>query len=189
MQTFLDSLKNSTIKEINSTHVERFGSCCRSHFECNARKNFDYKQPNTSNAPHCECEKSFCECLDKSKNTLSSIFEYAYLLSTTKCIAEDYPIIECTKFQYFYEPYVQFSRPPNANELKREHIRCLEYRVDKTRSKSFQSFDLPFVHQSNRYDVLKYLEKRATTAATDTITYTKFTDAVRKYHAQRNYSL
>ncbi|XP_031633503.1 uncharacterized protein LOC116347157 [Contarinia nasturtii] len=187
LQTFLASLKNSTKKEVNSTNVESFGSCCRSHFECNARKNFD--RPNESNTPYCQCEKSFSECLDQSKNILSSVFEYAYILGTTKCIAEDYPIVDCAKFQYFFEPYAQFSRPPNENERKREHIRCLEYNVDKTKPKEFQSFDLPFIHRSGQYDVVKYLENVATNSSADTTTYTKFSAAVQKYLGQTNYKL
>lgn len=151
---------------MNATHVGRFGSCCRSHFECNSRRIFDYKRAVQSNSTtNCDCDKDFSECLDKSSNMLSNVFEYSYILSTRKCIAHDHPIIECVKFQYFSEPYAEFSRAPHENELRSEQVRCIQYNVDKTKPKIFQLFDLPFLHQSNRYDVVQYLDKLANTPA------------------------
>lgn len=100
------------------------------------------------NIRHCECEHKFIDCLKNvtSPNDAEQIslqyFSRIYSINTPQCYLRDYPIDECISFQYYYEPSAEYSVSPYKNSVK--SIRCLEYKLDKSKPKTTHLRDLPF---------------------------------------------
>lgn len=76
---------------------------------------------------HCKCDKAFHDCLRKVNSTFANWLGEFYFDVRSSCYKEQHPIMECAEVQHKL-----FLR------------RCIKYKVDRSRAKSYQWFDLPF---------------------------------------------
>lgn len=146
---FIDAYANDPKIDGPLIPDQQMDSCCRSNFKCDLQKKLSLNGTRGwQNIRHCECEHEFIECM---KNVTSSIYEEQqsihyfsrlYSINTPKCYLRDYPIDECISFQYFFEPSAEYSVSPYKNSVK--SIRCLEYKLDKSKPKTTHLRDLPF---------------------------------------------
>lgn len=112
--------------------------CCRSFYKCNSFKSIELNYTTTvRNIRHCDCEYFFRTCLNNLNTTLSNEIGFIHTLNTTKCYANDYPIIKCITFDTNLESNVQFSSERFSN-------RCAKYQLDENKTKRVQLFDLSF---------------------------------------------
>ncbi|XP_055384533.1 uncharacterized protein LOC129614142 [Condylostylus longicornis] len=106
-------------------------ACCRAHDHCDhilaGKSKCGLQNKGLYTRLHCECDKEFFECLHKVDSLTSNLIGKIYFTITKQCYRKDYPIIKCKE---------------SVNILTSE--RCIEYIYDKSKSKIFQWFDLPF---------------------------------------------
>lgn len=125
--------------------VQQLDSCCLLNLKCDRQKKSELNgTEGWQNIRHCDCEREFSECIQKVKALESDLiaFGHGYSINTPKCFTNDYPIDECVKFQYFFQPLAKFNRRPSQNAVI--SIRCVQYKFDVSKPKSFQLLDLPF---------------------------------------------
>lgn len=60
----------------------------------------------------------------------------------TKCYSVDHPIIGCEQFKCFYQPKIEFKQYPSGHAPGA--IRCAAYKLDRSKPKMYQTFDLLF---------------------------------------------
>lgn len=124
--------------------------CCRSHYECEAHKKIEMNLPTEWKVWHCDCEANFRKCLHNLNTQLANDFVFVHYLNTTKCYAEDHPIVKCEKFESIFEPKTQFQRSPNSRELGNNCYRCIQYELNKSLPKQYQLFDLSFDYEGQK---------------------------------------
>lgn len=142
--------------------MKKYDSCCRSNFDCDLRKKAELNITHTSNLRHCDCETEFVECIktlrdDDDDDKYGDEYLHYYSIYTRKCYAEDYPIEKCIKYQYFYKHKKVFDQIPVIG-LKGT-VRCLEYKMDKSKTKSIQNFDIPFYFRNGHSDYYSEWER------------------------------
>lgn len=125
---------------------DQIDSCCRSLHKCDAYQRIALNQTNDSlwDFRHCDCLYFFQICLDHVNTSLSNEVAFLHSINTTKCYKNDYPIIECIKFEslpYLKAPFLRF-----VNQAEREKFfnRCSKYELDKNRLQQLQFRDVPF---------------------------------------------
>lgn len=155
LQKSIEAILRNPEQNTNSTENGNIDSCCRTLYVCGVQKKVILN--GTKSSRHCECEKGFIECL-KKLNDETTKFALAYSVEQSTCVAENYPIVKCIKFQKFLEPRAIFYRPPNAIEQKSHYIRCLEYEFDESKPKMYQTFDLPYIFKIGKYEFIKHAE-------------------------------
>lgn len=147
-----DDISNSLLK---------YESCCRSIINCDLRKKSELNITDKSNLRHCDCESEFVKCLkDAYKNTSNQFdknHQRLHSIYTKQCYAEDYPIEKCIKYQQFFRPTQVFDQIP-VDGLNTT-VRCLEYKMDRSKAKIIQNFDIPFCFSDDSKYTYIYDEK------------------------------
>lgn len=153
-EPILKSTESALIKTLEASFVSKSVTrldekdnsdfCCRSLLKCNSYKNIQYNYTNDWNIRQCDCEYFFRTCLDNLNTTLAKEFAFIHIANTTKCYANDYPIVKCIKFDTYLESNDQFSRFSSLSEREQFARRCLKYKLDETKTKQIQLFDLSF---------------------------------------------
>ncbi|KAM7343692.1 phospholipase A2-like [Cochliomyia hominivorax] len=111
--------------------------CCRDHDHCSVileAKSTLHGLNNTDWFPilQCSCEQKFINCLQAVNNMISNTLGHIYYSARHFCLAEGYPIKSCKQYQ--------------EGTIRK---RCIRYKVDKTKSKIWQLYDMPFYTPSN----------------------------------------
>lgn len=115
--------------------------CCRSLFKCDALKHIELNHTNDNTIRNCECVHSFQTCLQNLKTSLSHALAFIHTINTTKCYANDHPMIKCTEFEaHGLDQLLKFN---NSSERKKIGKRCIKYELDGSKAKEIQTFDLP----------------------------------------------
>lgn len=147
----IDAYANEPKRDAPLTPNQQLDSCCRSNYKCDVQKKLSLNGTRSSsrqNIRHCECEYQFIECMKNmtspidNEQKLLQYFSRMYSINTPQCYLRDYPIFECISFQYYFEPTAEYSVSPYKNSVK--SIRCLEYKLDKSKPKTYHLRDLPF---------------------------------------------
>lgn len=134
--------------------------CCMSNFQCGEQKRREFNSVLIDQKlRHCECENKFRECVQNANS--SSIARWAdyYFRHTSKCYSSNHPIVKCEEYEYFYQPKMPYKQLPNGQISGA--VRCVEYKLDKSKEKIYQTFELPFyygAYDSNDYKLLETME-------------------------------
>lgn len=119
---------------------------CRQNINCDLRKKVELnrtKEIFRSLIQHCECQRDLQSSIRKRfDKQFEGLLGFVFSLQTRKCYNVDHPIIKCRKYQLFALPEQEFTELPNG--FGTESIRCLEYELDTTKPKMYQTFDMPF---------------------------------------------
>jgi len=119
-------------------------ACCKRHDECPNYISSDSdfaRYPGLPQRPlpfsrlECACDGQFFSCLNTLNVQYASTVAFGYGVVQSQCFALNYPIVGCNK-------YSNGLLPPR---------RCIEYRVDNTKGKVWQWFDVPSA-SSKLYD-------------------------------------
>lgn len=138
--SFVNNVKSDTRLD----EIDHLDLCCRSFYKCNSYKNIEFNYTNERNIGHCDCEYFFRACLNNLNTTLSNEIGFIHIVNTTKCYANDYPIVKCIKFDTFSESNDQFPQLSNSTEREKFSSRCFKYKLDESKTKRVQLFDLSF---------------------------------------------
>ncbi|XP_037713191.1 phospholipase A2 [Drosophila subpulchrella] len=107
--------------------------CCRAHDHCDEiiepHAVLHRLPANTDWFPilKCTCEQQFINCLQAVNSLTSNTLGRIYYGSRSKCFDNGYPTIECKQYQ--------------EGTFRK---RCIRYKVDKTKAKVWQFYDMPF---------------------------------------------
>lgn len=129
---------------------DQVDTCCRSLYKCDAYKRIAFNLTNDSlwNIQPCDCIHLFQICLDKLNTSLSSEVDFLHSMNTTKCYINDYPIVQCAKWELYPDSDTPFLRFVSQAEREKFHNRCSKYELDGNRPKQLQLRDLPFNHHA-----------------------------------------
>lgn len=125
---------------------DRLDSCCRSLHKCDASKNVELTYSNDRNIPHCECVHSFRSCLKNLNTSLSNELASIHSINITQCLALDYPMIKCAKFEEYSISTDERLGSMSSTELNRFFDRCIKYELDENQPQKLQLFDIPFIY-------------------------------------------
>lgn len=75
----------------------------------------------------CTCEQKFINCLQAVNSMVSNTLGYIYFGATKQCMALGHPIVNCKTYM--------------DGTFRR---RCIRYKIDKTKPKIWQLYDMPF---------------------------------------------
>lgn len=131
---------------VRSNKIDQVDSCCRSFHKCDAHKSVEFNRTSEWDIPHCECIYSFRTCLGHLNNSLTNKFTHIHSINTTKCYANDYPIVKCSKFDELTNDEVEFLKFSNSDEHEKYFNRCSKYHLDETKPQQLQLYDLPINH-------------------------------------------
>lgn len=128
-------------------NIEKMETCCSSILECDAQKRAELTGISIEDdMRHCECENKFRDCLSKSKDAMVMGFGGHYFRKTAKCYSVDHPIIECDQYRCYYQPNAAYEQyPPGAHVSGA--VRCVKNKLDKSKPKIYQTFELPFYYE------------------------------------------
>lgn len=129
---------------------DQVDTCCRSLYKCDAYKRIAFNLTNDAlwNIQPCDCIHLFQICLDNLNTSLSSEVDLLHSMNTTKCYINDYPIVQCAKWELYPDSDTPFLRFVNQAEREKFHNRCSKYELDGNRPKQLQLRDLPFNHHA-----------------------------------------
>lgn len=121
-------------------------TCCSSLLQCDEQKRAELKGDFIEDGiRHCECEKKFAKCLTDAEFASIMSFGKDYFTKTVKCYSVDHPIIKCEQYKCYYQPNTKFNQYPSGHV--KEAIRCVEYQLDESKPKIYQTFELPFYYE------------------------------------------
>ncbi|KAG4071262.1 hypothetical protein HA402_003966 [Bradysia odoriphaga] len=129
------SISGSGKRPSTSTYAD-IDVCCKQHDECPNYISSDGDYEKYAGLPHrsqiftrleCACDGQFFRCLNDLNGQYASTVAFGYGVVQSQCFELTYPIVGCNK-------YSNDILPPR---------RCLEYRVDDTKDKIWQWFDVP----------------------------------------------
>lgn len=128
--------------DLNPITAQSLEKCCDSNIECDSQKRFELNDTIIidRNERHCECENKFRECITLIDHFWVNYFGEIYFNYMTKCYSEDHPIVECVKSRCYYQPKTLYTHPIGHMNGA---VRCEEYKLDESKPKMYQSFDLP----------------------------------------------
>lgn len=152
-QSFDATFVNS--KKLIANETDRVNLCCRSLHKCDAHKHIELNYTNKSYIRHCECIHSFQNCLENLNTSLSMELAFIYSINTTRCYAEDYPIIKCKTFD---------AGPKELESLPTVVIhssfnRCIKYNINRDQPKIIQIFDVPFNRHALSAFICKFYQQ------------------------------
>lgn len=142
--TFANSKTDTVLDEKN-----RIDLCCRFLHKCDAHKHIELNHTTEWPYWHCECVSSFYTCLNNLNTTVSIEFALIHSINTTKCLSNDYPIVQCKKFEIYSDSISQLFKFDNSDEHEKYFKRCISYQLDRNLKKELQIFDIPFNVKKN----------------------------------------
>lgn len=148
MKKSLEATFVNANRRINLDENDQIDACCRSLHKCDAYKRMAFNRTNDSlwNFRPCDCIHLFQICLDNLNTSLSNEVEVLLSINTTKCYTNDYPIVQCIKWESCAESKAPFLRFVNQAQREKFFNRCSKYELDENRPKQLQLRDFPFKH-------------------------------------------
>lgn len=137
--------------------VHEMEACCRANIQCDEQKRSEFDIILTDETRHCECEHKFRHCLKKSNHQTDLGVQYFKIIP--QCYAVDHPMVKCNKFKCFYQPTKEYTQYPHDH--MGDAARCVEYELDVSKAKVYQTFDLPFIYDSYGKKEFRHLEREA----------------------------
>lgn len=137
--------------------VQTMETCCKSLHQCDVQKRAELN--NTlieGDIRNCECENQFRKCFETPK--LFDLIGFAddYSMKTEKCYSVDHPIIKCEQYKCYYHPKETYYQYPSRHLSYA--IRCVKYKLNESKPKIYQTFQLPFYFEYDSYDSYELLE-------------------------------
>lgn len=137
---FKQTLQSTFVHAKTGAHEERVDLCCRSLHKCDAIKNNELNKTIASQFSNCECVWQFQTCLNNLNTTTANELSLLFLINTTKCLSNEYPIIKCNRHEDIRDEELNLS---NLYEREKYLKRCIVYEIDRSRKKELQFFDVP----------------------------------------------
>ncbi|XP_049542574.1 phospholipase A2-like [Anopheles darlingi] len=119
--------------------------CCKHHDECpdTITNRGDYQR--YENLPYkaqfftklrCSCDVEFLQCLRNVSTFFSYAIAWIYTKVQSHCFEREYPAIKCVS---------------KRNDGLLSSDRCLTYKVDNSKSRQWQWFDIPYIGANHMY--------------------------------------
>lgn len=150
---------SSYLIEFDSNTAKRLETCCSSNIQCDAQTRSQLKGVTIeADVRHCECEREFRDCIS-SVNVPSALWwGDFYFRHTPTCYSMDHPIVKCEQYKCFYQPKKQYKYPKRH---RHGAVRCVKYKLDKSKPKVYQTFELPFYYAAYDSDGYEFLNRLA----------------------------
>lgn len=147
---------SSHLISFDSDTAKQLETCCSSNIQCdNEKRSALHGITIENNLRHCDCERKFRECLSAVNVPSALWWGDFYFRHTPKCYSIDHPIVECEQYKCFYQPKKLYKHPKRH---RRGAVRCVKYKLNRTKPKIYQTIELPFYYAAYDSDGYEFLE-------------------------------